>query len=344
MHDIGPTNATLVVARMAPWPFRSHPYLFWAFTLVLATVLCIVASRQSPDPRRYLGLVLATGIGLLSVPLVFRFAYARFSAWGETVDAFLERESDGLAPSAWVAEELALFRGSGPMYSTGLFTALVAVLTYWLSDYPVGVRHFAEAVAGVVITASAFLAGLGLYGIFCVGRMIWRLGKFRVRVKNHKFGVLSTGRVLTQCYFAVALAWTPYVVGAVLGLPHIDSDRLVANLPILVLAVPTLLAMFAQFLICQIPLHERMVDYKRTELFTIDQALDTLRSVAAEDLNLEIRQKIEFFENRRAHTMLLPEWPFGFGALLGALASTVMVIVPSLISQVVAAAARAAIR
>src|SRR5713101_1077481 len=78
----------LVVNTIVPWPFKGHPVLFELLTFaLLALTSCAIASYMS-EPRPYLGLCLPVAVGIVSVPLAFRFAHRRFIEWAGNVNNF----------------------------------------------------------------------------------------------------------------------------------------------------------------------------------------------------------------------------------------------------------------
>jgi hypothetical protein len=85
-----------------------------------------------------------------------------------------------------------------------------------------------------------------------------------------------------------------------------------------------------------------MREFKHSELRRVDHVLDTLVPVDAHAATSEVREKIRFFESRRAEIVSLPEWPFDFRAFLGAIASSAMIALPPLISSFVAVVTKAA--
>ncbi|MBI3514432.1 MAG: hypothetical protein HY060_10270 [Proteobacteria bacterium] len=331
MTDQRLQSSQSVVDRVVPRPFRKHPYLAWLTSfLVLVTIITWFGWRMT-EPRPYFGLCLTQAIGLITVPLVFRFAHSTLIEWGANIATFATPRAkhgahDGSDISGWIARELSYFHGSRPMYAAGAATAVLALFAFLLGDYAIGFDDPASFFGCAVIGLTAFPAGMGLYAMFCTCRMIWRLGSFRIRVEDHAFGVLSTGTALARCYFAVALVWGVYTTSAVLGLRHWRIDG--AMLPMLVMAAPTFLGIIASYVICQVPLHRRMIEFKKGELGLVDRVLDQFRHVTPESLTTEIKSKVEFFENRKSRMIGLPEWPFSNRALLGAVGSSATAISP----------------
>jgi len=309
-------------------------------------VISLAFAWNMNEPRAYLGFSLTYAVGFLTVPLVFKFAQSRFEYWAENAKTFVE-PTDNIASQdleRWLKNEISFFGGSPPMYVTGLLTAMAAFFTFWLAEYPaVQLNNAASIFTTLLQFASTFVAGLGIYGIFCACRTIWRIGKkFRVRVKTHKFGVMSTGIVLVQCYFAVAISWSIYVLSAILGVEHFEFALLEAKLPLLILVLPTLAALFVSFVVCQTPLHLRMSQFKRDQLEKIETILDGLRPTHDQQFTRDIADKIAFFESRRTEIASLPEWPFGYKAIVANVGSSIAVILPTLISSLVPVVARAA--
>jgi hypothetical protein len=77
-----------------------------------------------------------------------------------------------------------------------------------------------------------------------------------------------------------------------------------------------------------------MVEYKQTQLTQLDSALDALhrKVLDSEDTPHDLMEKISIVEGRRTEILSLPEWPFGFRGMLGAVGSSITVLLPTLIS------------
>ena len=189
----------------------------------------------------------------------------------------------------------------------------------------------------ILIALSAFVAGLGLYTVFEASRLIFRLGDgtHRILVKSHKFGIVSTGSMLLECYFVIALVCAVYYLSAITGAKSLVSDFKYWNPPLWMLTVPTAVFIFSSFIICQIPLHKQMVRYKRNKLAEVERRLDDLKPKFERSLTTKLREEIKFNEDKRLEILSLPEWPFGLKAMLGAIGSSVTVVLPTLFSLIV---------
>lgn len=330
---------SLVFERTAPRLFDKFPnlyFLFWATVCAVPVVVSIYFAESISNTRSYLGLCLALALGLLTVPLAFKFCHWKMTEWAEGIDSFVV--TDAGKPSEWFLNELTFFRGSVPMYLAGAAMAAVALLAFFLAaffygDYLTGYSRPATVFGYSVIMISGVFAGFGVFAVYCGSRAVWRLGKrYPVRVEPHKFGILSTGRMLLECYFAIAMTWSFYVLSAVLGRTEIEFEGILKDLPMLLLAVPTFIIILGSFILCQTPLHKRMVKFKRDELLKIEKILQRLEPRFPTELNEGVRNNIEFLQRRRAAILSLPEWPFGLKLLIGAITSSVAPILPVLVN------------
>jgi hypothetical protein len=340
------TSLPLVVDTIVPWPFKRHPPLFEVVIFaLLATISCVIA-RYMTEPRPYLGLCLPVAVGLLSVPFAFRFAHRRFIEWARNVNSFADRPGDHSTDQQdaekWVLTQLSFFAGSAGMYWTGLALSVWTLFAFYLGHYFSNLNVLQIAFVGILTALSAFVAGLGLYAIYEASRLIRRLGDgtFRISVKGHKFGVLSTGRMLGECYFVIALVCMVYYTSAVLGQRHLFSDFRYWNPPMLMLVLPTAGFLLFSFIRCQVPIHRQMVTFKKNELAKIERKLDQLNLQIDQSLTSKLREDIKFYEDRKLETLSLPEWPFGFRGMLGAVGSSITVVLPTLFGLLAKAAAR----
>ena len=265
-------------------------------------------------------------VGIVAVPLAFKICHWRLTEWAKHLDAFTT-ESNGRAKDRFL-QELDFLTGSPAMAVAGLATGTLAVFAYYWGGYVASGIGLAGVSAYFVVFVSAAFAGLGIFAIFRGGQVFWRLGAFEIRVERHKNGVLSTGIVLVQCYLAIGVTWGFYVSSAVFSVPGQKILDIAMGLPMLLLAAPTLALFVGTFVLCQVPLHKKMVDFKRARLLKTEDILRTLRPESAKELDEETRKKIDYYETQKAQFIALPEWPFNVNSLLGAVASSAMVFMP----------------
>jgi hypothetical protein len=291
--------------------------------------LWIISTRMAQGPT-YFAFCLSIAAGFLTVPLAFRLAYLCFKGWSANVPSFIALDGapgpDGLA--SFLAAELSRFRGPRIAFVLSAAFAAMAFPVFWFAKYPVGFHSVPEIFAGILVACSAFIAGLGLVTILYGCRTIWRLGAFRVRVKSNKFGILSTGVMLSQCYLAIAVSWAVHSSSAIAGVDR--SHLLDAQWPLVMLSVPTFVAFSASFIACQFKPHLRMLEFKKKELEEVEGFLDQLKPTRIEDLDSARKEKINYYEAKRNEIAALPEWPFSSMALLRAVGSSVTAVIPAL--------------
>lgn len=165
-----------------------------------------------------------------------------------------------------------------------------------------------------------------------------KLQNINIRVEKHKFGILSTGIVLVKCWFIIVVVWCFFAVSAIFGLQTISLKTWLTSMPVWVLATPTLPLIIGSFLVCQIPLHNRMVEYKMKEIQRIEILQEGLVIHKSDGLTEEYRAKIEFLERQKSLVSGLPEWPFSLITLISISASSFMPFILALLSTVTAEA------
>lgn len=325
-----------VFERLAPVAPR-YAYGFWtiAFIVAVAATL-IVASSLETTPAEFRALCIFQAAGLIAVPLGIQTGYRILRHWAPHIDTFMS--SDKISVPNWFAREFAFIRGSWEMGASGVGLGALTVIAYYMGDYFAYYPKGATLFASTIIFVSAGFAGAGLYAMFLTSRAFWRLGKLsdtEIRVHRHPFGVLSTGNTLFKCWFVLGLLWAMYVASAVFGKSGFDLSQLSQTQPMWLLAYPTFPLIVGTFLICQIPMHQKMVGFKRAKLARIERILDSIRPMTLSDLNNDVRDNIEFLERQKQTCRRLPEWPFNLRALFGSGITSVTALFPIIAAEVV---------
>jgi len=175
------------------------------------------------------------------------------------------------------------------------------------------------------ISTGGFAAGVGLRELLRVGMLAWHVGKLPIVVEGHRFGVMTTGRVLFKCYLMGIGIWAMFTISG------LTFERLVTVM--LYTSVPAFALILASFWLCQFPMHNRMLAYKRRavrELYTLrTQILDQ----GLANLSAEQREQLTFYVARASEIDSLPEWPFSVGAFLGLTGTALVSLVPVIASK-----------
>lgn len=335
----------MATVALLPKIFRKAPILFWSSITLSIMIASLALAQYSPDPRAFLGFCISYAIGFTAIPLVFRASFHEFSDLAAHCDSFMTldtEEASKTSASDWMKREMKFFSGNAPMLAFGVLTGAIALLSFQLGNYPAKFDHALGIFAASVQFFSATLAGIGIYVAFSGCLLVWRLGAFKVIVRSHRYGIKSVGTLLSKCYFWIALAWSAYVCSAVFSISDSSQGLAAAKYPFLILVAPTLTIFLVMFFVCQYPLHLRMTEYKRENLLKLDLIIDKLSPTHTENFSKDAREAVEFLEKRRNEFASLPEWPFGYKGAIGALGSTVTVILPATVSTLMPVVTRAA--
>ena len=145
---------------------------------------------------------------------------------------------------------------------------------------------------------------------------------------------MSIGFVLFKLWMIIGCIWAVYVASAFVGYQGTNYNNVINLPPMWMLAYPTFPLILGTFIICQFPIHQKMVEYKRQEILRLDNMLDELNFHNAEDLDEELRNKIDFLYKQKEQFRQLPEWPFSLVSLLGTGASSVTAVFPVLFVEI----------
>jgi hypothetical protein len=297
---------------------KEHPYLFWSLVSSICAAASFLFYRLTGKPV-FVRTAVPLCLAMFLVPVGIKLGAAVLSSWSPSVDSFVVASRDDL--KAWFRAQMRVFEGTAGMVIFGLVAGVVAVPSFISGGAFWGLQTAAGFALAIIIFLGGVFAGLGLFNVFCLSRIVWRLGQFNIKVEAHPFGVTSTGRALVKCFFIAAGIWCVFTSSATVGLRA-------SWIPMLALAAPSVIFFVAAFVICQVPIHNRMLDFKRGELTRIQKTLDSLAPSRAEDLTDERRKQIQFFERKFTQALALPEWPFDWRALLSAGVSGLASVLP----------------
>src|SRR5579864_723624 len=339
-----PENRTLILDYIIPPPLKNHPLIFWFAIGAILSGVAILFSLKTSNPKAYAEMCVLQIIGLVAVPAAIRACRSMILDWSKNAKEIITgKRLPVMDFDAWLDQELSAFDASPSMLLGGTALACFALLGFSFDGYPIGIGSWPYIFSSSILAVSAFVAGVGLCAMAYGTRTIWRFGtSFHITVQSHKFGVLSTGDMLLHCCILVALIWSAYSSSAVFGVMSSHFEIFSLRSPVWLLAVPSGVLVLTAFIVCQVPLHKRMIEYKRAQLADIEadieKVLEELKASEPGQLNSDLLAKIAFFENRRSQVISLPEWPFAFGALLGSISSACVVILTTLASSFVKAA------
>lgn len=314
-----------------------NPYQFWFGCFLAGVGISVLLAFDQPNPARYTLLcgILATA-AFLMIPVAMYFCSSLFLDWARSVHTFIVVDPDELR--RWYQEEMKFFEGSAGMFAAGFALGAVAVIAYTVGHYFRGLTVAGALWAGALVFAAAFLAGSSLFAMASAARAVHELGQrygARMVVIPGRFGILSTGRVLAQCWLIISAVWFVYTLSALFGPPYSSLQEVLRAYPVVMVAAPTLPMIMGCFLYGQMPMHTAMVEYKRRELERIDALLREVSATSIAALSKETRDAFEFLLKRRNETEALPEWPFTSKAFAGVSTSALTAVLPVLLKGIV---------
>ena len=320
-----------VFQRLAPVsPNRAILFWFLVSTLLMAAAYGISLNLEGGQ-YSFMGLCIYQAAGLVIVPLGVGAGYKMLGNWALGLDDFTVQKD--LLASTWFIKELEFVKGDLNMLLAGVLLGTAGVAAFYYGNYFSEYSMLPLIFVCLTIFVSASFAGAGLYAMFCVSRTFWHLGKLNdlsLNVHKHRFGILSAGAILFKCWMIIACIWAVYVASAFVGYQGQDLENVITLPPMWLLAYPTFPLIVGSFIICQYPLHQKMVEYKRTEIFRLEKILSDIKPKKIKEFDVERRNNIDFLDKQIEQTRSLPEWPFSLVSLLGTGATSVAAVFPAL--------------
>ena len=312
-------NTVLFFERL-PTKLRSYPYTFWGLIGIIYALtwvkLCQVTSWLA---LWKLGFFLT--LGVIALPQGIRLGHQIIAEWLLDMKHCLIQKQDVPQYELWCKDELSVGRGTFPMFIFSILFALFAASIYYLSGLPTSDTVWIVATVSVLVAIAGFFAAFGLINLACLARIVWRAGALRLRVSTDRFGVVSSGKMLLKTYFVGAIIWCFFTAS-------VAGELSAAWLPLMLIGVPAFLFIVGSFVVCQFPLHQQMLKFKRSEILELNAAIDDLYQGESTSISLDNLRRIEHYTKRLDEVNALPEWPFNWRTILGVVSSGFMAILP----------------
>lgn len=302
---------------------RQHPkgYRLWATLGVVLSGLCVVWYVYT-GIYPFLTTFLPLAAGVAIVPVAVRAGHRMVCRWEATAARFVDATPDEFRE--WFTAQVTSYLRSWDVPALGVGYLLAAFFAFRSSGAFAGMTLSGRVFSAIVLLISAFCCGVGIATICRLAKIVWGLGRFKVEITSGSFGVTSTGPLLVRCYAIAGAVWCVYTSSAGWNL---DAGWI----PVIALAMPAVVIITGSFVICQIPLHVRMLEYKRERTYAIEALIDKLEPDSASDLTEERVKQLEFLRSAADKVASLPEWPFGWRSLAAAFATSVGAVAPTLI-------------
>ncbi|SJM93203.1 membrane hypothetical protein [Crenothrix polyspora] len=288
--------------------FTKHPYLFWLLVSLVPINLSVVLFAQTGN-RVFISTAMPSSFAISLLPLAIKIGAIFMDYWGRGLRHFVlcpEQEIE-----SWFQNQMAFLSGSLGMLFSGIFLSVLGITLYYFSGVFVGLNNTQAVTLALIILLNCLVSGAAWFSLFCFARIIWRLGRFPLKVEQNPEGVLSTGNTLMKCYaITIILNYTFSLINSI----AMQNMRL-----LFILEAPYIVFFAISFIVCQIPVHNRMVDYKKLKLAEIDGLLASLSQQQNPNTLMEaeaLRPQMEALKKTRANIMALPEWPAGWKSVL----------------------------
>lgn len=270
-------------------------------------------------------------VGSMVVPIGVKIGHLTLLEMARRLAVFLEPATTEVTPEVWFAD--AMEKRLRKMSAVYLFAGAFAILSLFAFTQG-GAFHFPDTTAKtafwltlqmrLIVGWAGIMSGLGLGLIVVMASLIWEFDRFKVKLAPHMFGIRVVGDTLMKLYAMIALIWLVFSSSAITGLEQ-------SAVPMAALAGLALLIFLVSFPLCLLPLHNRMVEEKQRLVVKAYGRLETLRAV-----ELEMRDEahvLKYGEAKREYeeALDLPEWPFGWKAVVTLTTSALVSNLPAIV-------------
>jgi len=307
------------------WGSGRGTYIGWLLFGLLLGLGCTALGIATGKPV-FLQTCLVLDIGITVLPFAMRFGLWVLTGWRKPLLHSLQ--DDEASIKAWHDKHIDNLDKIGAANLTGLLLTPWAIASFWAGGYFAGLTVWEKGALGGVIALAAFASGIVLYHLLYLAKVVWQLGDFEIRVEPHPYGICSIGTGLIRCYLVAALIW--FLI-SLSGMWRMTP----ALPPVVFIGAPALFVIVGSFVICQLPLHRRMVEFKSTKTYQLDQILSSLSPAQAADLTEERLRQVNYFAAERERVGSLPEWPFGWKPFTGLILSALAPISPAVLQYAV---------
>lgn len=299
---------------------RGHHY--WAAGSATAVLGCVIAFGLTHQPQ-FLTTFLPLGLGIGLVPLVVRAGFSILLDWHPTATRFIQSDIEQF--NQWFFSRFDAYIRGGDVLIAAAVYLIAAIAAFRASGAFSGMGPGGVTFASAVLAVSAFCCGVGIATLLRLANLVWSLGRYPVEVVAGPYGVSSTGPMLLKIYVLAGITWVIYTSSAGWNLSS-------GWVPVLILSVPAVALIFGSFVVAQIPLHRRMVEFKRGRVYEIESMLRELTPKKSSDLTEERLHQIAFLREECSKVTALPDWPFGWRSLSAAFATSIGSVAPTLIA------------
>jgi len=305
---------------------KKNTRLWWTSIGIVCVSVSITLWLKT-GARVFLFPFVPLSFGIALIPIATRISYNILLKWEDQVTTFVKTDENSLR-DLYEKRFIKGAKSKAAIICGFLFNAL-SFFAFSMAGTFSHMAWYYRVVTISLLFVINFFCGVVLCSMWFLAKLVWDLGKYDVEVSRHSYGVTSTGPVLLKVYFLAAIVWFT------ISLSAYRSDY--SWLLLVFLATPTFIFLCVSFIVIQIPLHERMREFKRKRLNELGLILTELDPKNLRDCDTERRERIEFYRRLEDSTNELPEWPFRLGSYLGVIGSSLAAMAPTIISYLLRA-------
>lgn len=299
-------------------------YVFWiaagALAVLLTNSILYLVERDLSHSASMT--VKSACIGL--TPCILELGLSMLSQWCKSVLQFVTSRPP-TAIIQWFNNGMLAINNERRMWAFALTFSIAVGIFEWIDQAFVQTDLIAKAAMIIISSASTVACGSAVYYLIGGCMLISRVGEFEVWVEPHPFGVMATGRMLVRIFLLVTTLYLAYTLTAPLR-PTWEGKIIWVWVAIAGTLIVTM------FLLPQIRIHETMLEYKHSQLRTIEKRIREASDRFQQQPTTDNAKILQGLKEHRRDIIDLPEWPFDWLNLVNVLTISVS---PSLITALI---------
>ena len=179
-------------------------YSFWPAVGLVFVGSCL-AFYFWTNQKAYLTTCMPLVIATALVPPVIRTTYNDLLQLLEQALGFIEAPTPEV--QRWFVDQLGAFRNRKTMHMAAVLSFLLSAVAYDETEVFQTLSSLGYSFALLVAGSAGMFTLIALFHLFLLARLIWRVGRFPVRVEPYGCGVMSVGRFMFKTWVISVLIW-----------------------------------------------------------------------------------------------------------------------------------------
>lgn len=321
-HNIISPNAITPFERIFPISKINNLYI-WIFLSTVSIFYSIISFQYSKIP---LLILLPLGIGIAIIPIFVKIGATIIWNWKDSASHFILDPNNEL--DLYYKNKFDNFSRIKKSYLIFLILAIFSiVLIYYSAGAFNELTLFEKSICWSIFSIAVFICGIGALSIYHLFSFFWGIGKFKVIIESHQFGVMSSGQKLFSCYLMGCIVWFLY---SITGLEILE----ISALAMYTLSLPSFVILILSFVGAQIPLHRRMLEFKKERLENLQSIIKIHFPQNQQTVSKEQLELLKQLNELSSDAQNLPNWPFNLKTFIGVVGGALGAISPTILSFV----------